>query len=313
RPVFCFAPSPILCATFLRAGLAGRASLSPPRNWAPSSRAAPGDVGRVGRRVGAWVGSRAMQPGQSRAQRFSRFLPELTETRRQPPRDVHGQRARRLLTAWAASSGGASGAAEAASARLPCGRMRMAAWPGMTFEDPWEAHWEVQWGHPPPPDMPAMEVSALQFDLELPPVFDRGSGQHHESHESHESHQPRHERHEHEHTVAHLEHEHQDDLGLALISSGTTVFLAMISAIFAIRLFREMLRPTPGAGLVGEGQAQVVQLDIPGVPPFRPFSGQGYRLTVEKPEERSGAPRPRHCRFRRRRRTRQRSELGAER
>ena len=86
RPVFCFAPSPIFCATFLRAGLAGRASLSPPRNWAPSSRAAPGDVGRVGRRVGARVGSRAMQPGQSRAQRFSRFLPELTETRRQPPR-----------------------------------------------------------------------------------------------------------------------------------------------------------------------------------------------------------------------------------
>lgn len=40
------------------------------------------------------------------------------------------------------------------------------------------------------------------------------------------------------------------DLGLAMISSGTTIFLAMISAIFATRLFREMLRPS------GQGQGQ---------------------------------------------------------
>lgn len=32
------------------------------------------------------------------------------------------------------------------------------------------------------------------------------------------------------------------DLGLALISSGTTVLLATISAVLAMRLFREMLR-----------------------------------------------------------------------
>lgn len=76
--------------------------------------------------------------------------------------------------------------------------------------------------------------------------------------------------------MAHLRH-HEDmgDLGLALLSSGTTVFLAMISAFFAIRLFRE-LRPPPNPEMQG-----VLQLDIPGLQPFRPFSGQGHRLHAD--------------------------------
>ena len=103
--------------------------------------------------------------------------------------------------------------------------------------------------------------------------------------------------HQHQHAVAeHAQHHPHDDamtdIGVALVSSGTTIFLAFMSAIFAMRLFREMMRPQGqqmqmNAGADGDVPG-VLQLDIPGVQPFRPFSGQGYRLVVEsdssKPE-----------------------------
>eukprot|EP00434_Breviolum_minutum_P017497 symbB.v1.2.015443.t1/scaffold1114.1/size137040/1 len=139
------------------------------------------------------------------------------------------------------------------------------------------------------------KVARQPFDIDLQDyMWQRGSG----SHDSHGSgahghgdheHGAHHEHHEHlerGQSLSHLEHHtnHDDsmsDVGLALISSGTTIFLAMISAIFAMRLFREMLRPqTPAGNPTGDMQG-VLQLDIPGVQPFRPFSGQGHRLVME--------------------------------
>ena len=108
-------------------------------------------------------------------------------------------------------------------------------------------------------------------------VWDRGSGT------------SEHVEHHHQRAAEHLEHHPHDDtmtdIGVALISSGTTIFLAFMSAIFAMRLFREMMRPPQqiqglNAGADGDVPG-VLQLDIPGVQPFRPFSGQGYRLVVE--------------------------------
>ena len=99
------------------------------------------------------------------------------------------------------------------------------------------------------------------------------------------------EQHHHQHSI-HLEHHAHDDamqdIGLALISSGTTIFLAFMSAIFAMRLFREVMRPSTqqiqGLNAGADDVPGVLQLDIPGVQPFRPFSGQGYRLVIEPPD-----------------------------
>eukprot|EP00439_Symbiodinium_sp_Y106_P057980 s2578_g8.t1 len=67
-----------------------------------------------------------------------------------------------------------------------------------------------------------------------------------------------------------------------------------MSAIFAMRLFREMMRPPAqqiqGMNAGADGDAPgVLQLDIPGVQPFRPFSGQGYRLVME-PHSKASVP-----------------------
>eukprot|EP00435_Cladocopium_sp_Y103_P005588 s1259_g1.t2 len=145
-------------------------------------------------------------------------------------------------------------------------------------------------GRPRRPQLPFPALAVMD-------LWERGTG--HPNHEGHEGHGTHHGHHGHEAQVVqhvgshremtHLEHHgsHEDsmsDLGLALISSGTTIFLAMISAIFAMRLFREMLRPQATAGAQGGGQGDmqgVLQLEIPGVQPFRPFSGQGHRLVME--------------------------------
>ncbi|CAE7600901.1 unnamed protein product [Symbiodinium sp. CCMP2592] len=132
---------------------------------------------------------------------------------------------------------------------------------------------------------PDPDVDPLEDDL-----WDRGSGG------------SEHVDHHHQHAVEHLEHHphepHDDtmtDFGVALISSGTTIFLAFMSAIFAMRLFREMMRPPAqqmqGMNAGADGDAPgVLQLDIPGVQPFRPFSGQGYRLVMEPDSKASGVP-----------------------
>eukprot|EP00913_Durusdinium_trenchii_P002978 g2759.t1 len=115
-----------------------------------------------------------------------------------------------------------------------------------------------------------------QIDLDLDDLWDagpsdRGSGyEHHPPEHAHEH--VHHVHHHHEHNVAHLGHSHDEamsDLGLALISSGTTVLLATISAVLAMRLFREMLRTdTPEQPNSGG----VIQMDIPGLRPFVPFN-----------------------------------------
>ena len=132
---------------------------------------------------------------------------------------------------------------------------------------------------------PDPDADLLEDDL-----WDRGSGG------------SEHVDHHRQHAVEHLEHHphepHDDtmtDVGVALISSGTTIFLAFMSAIFAMRLFREMMRPPAqqmqGMNAGADGDAPgVLQLDIPGVQPFRPFSGQGYRLVMEPDSKASGVP-----------------------
>ena len=86
--------------------------------------------------------------------------------------------------------------------------------------------------------------------------------------------------------MAHLRH-HEDmgDLGLALLSSGTTVFLAMISAFFAIRLFRELRPPqTPRC-------KACCSLTSQGSSPSGPSQGRviGYMPTQSQRLGRSGA------------------------
>mmetsp|Transcript_55441 Transcript_55441/g.104109 ORF Transcript_55441/g.104109 Transcript_55441/m.104109 type:complete len:289 (-) Transcript_55441:41-907(-) len=141
--------------------------------------------------------------------------------------------------------------------------------------------WVVQrWQVPLEQELETAGPPDLQDPLD-DEVWDRGSAG---PHEQAEHHRP--------HAVEHLEHHPHDDMtdvGVALISSGTTIFLAFMSAVFAMRLFRELMRPPPQQ-LPGfnptEGDVPgVVQLDIPGVQPFRPFAGQGYRLVLEPPEE----------------------------
>eukprot|EP00930_Biecheleria_cincta_P006426 TRINITY_DN107429_c0_g1_i1.p1 TRINITY_DN107429_c0_g1~~TRINITY_DN107429_c0_g1_i1.p1 ORF type:complete len:277 (-),score=49.27 TRINITY_DN107429_c0_g1_i1:17-847(-) len=134
---------------------------------------------------------------------------------------------------------------------------------------PWiiEEHWE---GVPP-------------SDL-LAELLDRGVGS---------GHSPDHAEQHHHHEDNHV---HDDDqlgnFATALLTSSTTVLLAMISAIFAVRLVREMMRPSTSPLVLGgpdpDVQGVQLQLDIPGVQPFRPFAGQGYRLQAEAPEEKQG-------------------------
>eukprot|EP00931_Biecheleriopsis_adriatica_P084209 TRINITY_DN57958_c0_g1_i1.p1 TRINITY_DN57958_c0_g1~~TRINITY_DN57958_c0_g1_i1.p1 ORF type:complete len:221 (-),score=47.11 TRINITY_DN57958_c0_g1_i1:19-660(-) len=76
------------------------------------------------------------------------------------------------------------------------------------------------------------------------------------------------------------------DTGAVILSTGTTFFLATLTAIFAMRLIRELLRSPRQGDLVlnpelqgpGGSDAQVLQLDVPGLQPFRPYSGPGHRL-----------------------------------
>ena len=83
----------------------------------------------------------------------------------------------------------------------------------------------------------------------------------------------------HEHHVNHFDHQYQEDpmdeVAVAIISSGTTILFAMAGAALAMRLFRELLRPR------NDRSAELVQVDIPGVQPFRPFAGQAYHLQAD--------------------------------
>ncbi|CAL1169115.1 unnamed protein product [Cladocopium goreaui] len=146
---------------------------------------------------------------------------------------------------------------------------------------------------PPEPDVEPKRSRGhlrLQFPALVMDLWERGTGHtgHHAGHPGHAGHEEAQVQHVGHREMTHLEHHHgshedsMSDLGLALISSGTTIFLAMISAIFAMRLFREMLRPQATGAQGGQGDMQgVLQLEVPGVQPFRPFSGQGHRLIME--------------------------------
>lgn len=92
-----------------------------------------------------------------------------------------------------------------------------------------------------------------------------------------------HESHVHQHHSHHYHEDPMDEVAVAIISSGTTMLFAMAGAALAMRLFRELVRPR-------SHNAEVVQVDIPGVQPFRPFAGQAYHLAhLSKP------PSPRHA------------------
>ena len=92
-----------------------------------------------------------------------------------------------------------------------------------------------------------------------------------------------HESHVHQHHSHHYHEDPMDEVAVAIISSGTTILFAMAGAALAMRLLRELVRPR-------SHNAEVVQVDIPGVQPFRPFAGQAYHLThLSKP------PSPRHA------------------
>ena len=91
-----------------------------------------------------------------------------------------------------------------------------------------------------------------------------------------------HEPHVHQHHSHHYHEDPMDEVAVAIISSGTTILFAMAGAALAMRLFRELVRPR-------SQNADVVQVDIPGVQPFRPFAGQAYHLADRKP------PSPRHA------------------
>mmetsp|Transcript_42901 Transcript_42901/g.80026 ORF Transcript_42901/g.80026 Transcript_42901/m.80026 type:complete len:241 (-) Transcript_42901:19-741(-) len=101
------------------------------------------------------------------------------------------------------------------------------------------------------------------------PVWDRGSGHH--DHERHDHHEPE----------PHTDDGSEDilsDVGLAMVSSGVTVMLAMMGALCALRICREMLRRRRDGQ---QGNAtETPPLESP-VQAFRPFGGQGYRLVVE--------------------------------
>ena len=94
-----------------------------------------------------------------------------------------------------------------------------------------------------------------------------------------------HEHNEHEEPPEPAHHDNDEmmmaDIGLAMISSGMTVMLAMMGAVCALRICREMLRRRGAAG-GATGNAVENQALLDGsVQAFRPFAGQGYRLVVE--------------------------------
>lgn len=80
--------------------------------------------------------------------------------------------------------------------------------------------------------------------------------------------------HHHSHHV-HLEESFDmDEFAVAVLSYGSTILFATLGAALAMRLFREVLRPARSRDELPD----VVQMDIPGVQPFRPCAGQGYHL-----------------------------------
>ncbi|CAK9042588.1 unnamed protein product [Durusdinium trenchii] len=83
--------------------------------------------------------------------------------------------------------------------------------------------------------------------------------------------------HHHSHHV-HLEESFDmDEFAVAVLSYGSTILFATLGAALAMRLFREVLRPARSRDELPD----VVQMDIPGVQPFRPFAGQGYHLQAD--------------------------------
>eukprot|EP00913_Durusdinium_trenchii_P024609 g23101.t1 len=68
-----------------------------------------------------------------------------------------------------------------------------------------------------------------------------------------------------------------DEFAVAVLSYGSTILFATLGAALAMRLFREVLRPARSRDELPD----VVQMDIPGVQPFRPFAGQGYHLQAD--------------------------------
>eukprot|EP00933_Yihiella_yeosuensis_P042017 TRINITY_DN36472_c0_g2_i1.p1 TRINITY_DN36472_c0_g2~~TRINITY_DN36472_c0_g2_i1.p1 ORF type:complete len:318 (+),score=62.76 TRINITY_DN36472_c0_g2_i1:65-955(+) len=100
--------------------------------------------------------------------------------------------------------------------------------------------------------------------------------------------------HDHHHSL--LEHLGGDEFLMSLFSTGLTVFLASLSALSAIRLAREMVRSSAEdayrqiynaeglvAGRAADLPAGMMAVDVPGVPPFTPFSGSAHRLSASKP------------------------------
>lgn len=78
----------------------------------------------------------------------------------------------------------------------------------------------------------------------------------------------------------HLGHE------AAGLSPAVTVVIAFVTAMLTFRLLRELssmlpsgAREEPGQG-AGERPPGAVTFDAPGIPPFRPFSGQSYKLSA---------------------------------
>lgn len=83
------------------------------------------------------------------------------------------------------------------------------------------------------------------------------------------------------------------------LSPVTTVLLVFVTSLFAVRLLRELIAAPRGGGInemgdadMGQPMAQMpagmVAVETPGLQPFRPFSGQSYRL---QPKERLSSSR----------------------
>ena len=92
-------------------------------------------------------------------------------------------------------------------------------------------------------------------------------------------------RHEHEEPPEPPAHHDSDDMmmadiGLAMISSGMTVLLAMMGAVCALRICREMIMRRRGANSAA-GSVVEAAASEGSVQAFRPFAGQGYRLVLE--------------------------------
>ncbi|CAE7561683.1 unnamed protein product [Symbiodinium natans] len=80
------------------------------------------------------------------------------------------------------------------------------------------------------------------------------------------------------------------DIGLAMVSSGLTIMLAMMGAVCALRICREMLRRRNASA---EGTTMQTGTPAPdgSLQAFRPFAGQGYRLVVEGDVSKPPTPR----------------------